>query len=260
MRKNNLLLTCSSVLLYLFLYTPIFVVIIYSFNEGKSTTVWEGFSIRWYYSLLGDFRIQEALLNSLKVSISATCIATILGTSLSLFLFRYDFWGKGFLKGILQLPVVLPDIVLGISTLSFLVLLKVTMGIFSMIFAHVTFCMAFVALIVSSRLANFDTKLEDAARDLGATSFQTFRYVTLPLITPGVVAGALLSYTLSFDDFTVSFFTSGVASTTLPLRIFSMLHFGVTPVVNAVSTLLIFASFILVFAASRLNKDWSRKT
>lgn len=248
-------LTCLTTLIFFtFMYVPILVVGIYSFNVGRSAVTWEGFSLVWYQRLFEDQQTMSALLNSLIVTSISTVIATILGTLVAIGISRYDFCGKRLLSLLMQLPIFLPDIVLGIATLSLLVLVDFTLGIRSLVLAHVTFCSAFIALVVTARLANFPSYLELAAKDLGASSIQVFRYVTLPLILPGILSGALLSFAMSFDDFTISFFVSGVGSTTLPVRIFSMLHFGVSPAINALSTLLVTLSFSLVYFASRFQR------
>jgi spermidine/putrescine transport system permease protein len=236
-------------LVYLFLYAPIMVLIFFSFNSTKNTQVWTGFSTQWYGELITDGSVLNAFKLSLIVGITA--IATVIGTLTALALSRYDFRGKTFADSAIYAATVMPEIVVGVSLLVFFVAATVELGIVTIIIAHVAFCISFVTIVVRARLAGMDRSVEEAAQDLGATPIQTFLRVTLPLILPGVMAGALLAFTLSFDDFVITFFVAGVGSSTLPLKIYSMIKFGVSPVINALSTVVMVSTMILILGGSR---------
>ena len=243
-------------LIYAFLYAPILVLMFFSFNSSRSTQTWTGFSTEWYVALLRDQTIHDAFFNSLKVGVTATLIATVIGTLTALALTRHDFRGKLAADTTIYAATVMPEIVVGVSLLVFfvatLIPLGIELGIVTIIIAHVAFTISFVTIVVRARLAGMDESLEEAAQDLGANPVTTFLRVTLPLILPGVMAGGLLAFTLSFDDFVITFFVSGVGSSTLPLKIYSMIKFGVTPVINALSTVVLVATIVLIFGGSRL--------
>lgn len=238
-------------LIYLFLYAPIGIVMFFSFNSAKSTQNFAGFSTKWYGELLRDQTILDAFYNSLYVGVIATAIATVIGTFTALALSRHEFRGKTFADSSIYAATVMPEIVVGVSLLVFFVAAGVGLGITTIVIAHVAFTISFVTIVVRARLSGMDRSIEEAAQDLGATPIQTFFRVTLPLILPGVMAGALLAFTLSFDDFVITFFVSGVGSSTLPLKIYSMLKFGVTPVINALSTVVVLTTLIIILGASR---------
>ncbi len=245
-------------LIYLFLYTPIAVVIVYSFNASKRGGPWGGFTTEWYGGLLDSPDKLAALRNSIVLALASTAVSTGLGSMLGYGLSRYHFPGRRLFAWLMVLPVVIPDIVLAIAMLMFYSVFRDAFGLFplglgTMILAHVTFQIPFVAIIVRSRLVGLDPALEEAARDLGATTWQTFRHVTLPLMLPGVFAGAALACTLSVDDFVVSFFTSGPGSTTLPILIYSSVKRGITPDINALSTLIILVSVLGTITVSLLQ-------
>jgi spermidine/putrescine transport system permease protein len=238
-----------SLAIFAFLYAPIAVLVVFSFNAGRSTQNWQGFSTRWYGELLRDRSILDAFQNSLIVGITATVVATIIGTLAALALARHDFRGKTGADTAIYAATVMPEIVVGVSLLAFFVAAGLSLGITTIIIAHVAFCISFVVIVVRARLAGMDRSVEEAAQDLGANPVQTFLRVTLPLILPGVMAGALLAFTLSFDDFVITFFVSGVGSSTLPLKIYSMIKFGVTPVINALSTVVVLVTLIIILGA-----------
>jgi spermidine/putrescine transport system permease protein len=242
----NRLLTWFAVAVFLFLYVPIFVLIIYSFNANRVVGVWQGFSLNWYQELFRDRAIGQAFRNSMWVAGWSTLISTILGTMAALVLERYRFRGRLVFDAALYLPIIIPDIVMALSTLLFFVMVAIPLSRYTILIAHVAFNISFVAVVVRARLADMDSSLEEAAADLGASEWQTFRRVTFPLLMPGIVAAALLAFTLSLDDFVITFFVSGPGSTTLPVRVYSMIKFGVTPEVNAISTLMLVGSTILV--------------
>lgn len=248
-------LAAHAVFVYAFLYLPIAILIIFSFNKERINAIWTGFTFEWYAAIARDGDLMRAVLNSFVVAGASTVIATLIGTLAAFGMARYEFPGKKLFDAVLHLPVVIPDIMMAIGLLSFFVLIQATLGLYSIILAHVTFNIAFVAIVIRARLADCDANLEHAAMDLGATPFHTFRLVTLPLILPGVIAGALMAFTLSWDDFMIAFFTAGVGSTTLPLKVYSMIKFGVSPEINAISTLTLLFSMLLVLVAQRLQKD-----
>ncbi len=253
-RSSPLWLRLLSFSIYGFLYLPIVLIIIYSFNQARFGLVWTGFTLKWYAQLFHDDLILLAVKNTLLLGIVSTGISTLLGTLLAYGLHRYRVPGKQLFQSAMYLPVVIPDIVMAITLLLFYKLVRYYTGLFelgltTMILAHVTFQISFVAIVVRSRLAALDPSLEEAAHDLYANSWATVRHVTLPAIWPGIVAAALLAFTLSIDDFVISFFTSGPESTTLPILIYSTVRRGVTPEINALSTLIIAATFGIIVAA-----------
>ncbi len=242
------------VVVYVFLYTPIAVLMILSFNKAGLPTAWTGFSTEWYGRLVESPRIIAAARNSLVVALASTLIATAIGTLLALGVERRK--ASAGLDALLFTPMIIPDIVLAIALLSFFTLVKFTLGLHSIILAHVVFNIAFVCAVVRARLKSFDWSLTEASRDLGAGVVATFRHVTFPLIWPAVIAAALLAFTLSIDEFIIAYFTAGAGqgSTTLPMQIYAMIRFGVTPEINAMATIVLLISFILVLLAQRFNR------
>ena len=255
-RLGALALSLHSWGVYLFLYLPVIILIIFSFNNSRINAVWTGFTLEWYKRLLTDGSIFNALKNSLIVGVVSTGIATTIGTLTALAMTRYNFIGKGAFDSVLHLPIILPDIVMGVSLVTFYVLIHLTLGLISIIIAHVAFNISFVAVVVRARLHGFDLSLEEAAMDLGANPIQAFLRVTLPLIAPGVIAGALIAFTLSFDDFVITFFVAGVGATTLPLKVYSMIKFGVTPEINAISTIILLVTITLILIVQRLQRSY----
>jgi spermidine/putrescine transport system permease protein len=235
---------------YAFLYVPLLIVIVYSFNDSRLNAEWVGFTFGWYDKLFHNQDMLLAAGNSLLIGLTASAVATLLGTMAGLAMYRY----RPRLLSILVLaPIAIPEILMGVSLLIFFVLLNLTLGLVSVALAHIAFCIGFVAIVVRSRLAGMDESLTEAARDCGASPLNAFRYVTLPLIMPGVIAGALMAFTLSIDDFVITFFTAGAGTVTLPLQIYSMIKIAVTPEVNAVSTLLMLLTLALIIVASKLS-------
>lgn len=246
-------LWAGAIAAYAFLYLPLVIVIAYSFNDSRLNAEWVGYTMHWYRVLLGDHEMLIAALNSLFIAFVSSLIATLLGTLAGLSIQRYDFRLLNFL---VMAPVALPEILTGVSLLLFFIqVLNLSLGMLSVVLAHVAFSTGFVAIVVRVSLAALDESLFEAARDLGASAWQTFRHVTFPLILPGIMAGALMAFTLSIDDFVITFFTAGVGVQTLPLRIYSMIRIAATPEVNAVSTLLMLLTLALVLAAARLAPD-----
>ena len=248
------LLTLHGVMGYLFLYFPIVILVIFSFNASRYAAAWRGFTLDWYTSLFADEAIGAALQKSLIVAGASTLISTVFGTMVALAMERYNFRGKLAFDALLYLPIIIPDIAMAVMLLLFFVLSHARLGLITIIISHVAFNISFVAVVVRARLAYFDITLEEAAQDLYANAWQTFRRVTLPLIMPGILGGALLAFTLSIDDFVITFFTAGPGSTTLPLRIYSMVKLGVTPEINALSSMMLVASMFLVMLSLLLQK------
>lgn len=242
-------------LVYLFLYVPIVVLIVFSFNESKQTAVWQGFTFDWYAKLAGNERILRSLKNSLIVAGVTTVVATVIGTAAALAMGRYRFRGQGFSQGLLYLPIVIPEIVMGFAMATFFGVISWRLGLSTVVAAHIAFCIPYVAIVVRARLSGFDRALEEAAMDLGAGPWGTFFRVTLPILLPGIVAGALMVFTISIDDYVITSFVAGPGATTLPLQIYSMVKVGVTPEVNAVSTLLLIATVIMILIAQRLQQN-----
>jgi len=239
-------------LTFVFLYLPIVVVVILSFNDSSNLFVWRGFTLDWYGELFRDQAILEGLVNTLIVATGSTAIATVLGTLLAVGIQRYT--KGGLVRAFALTPALLPDLLLGIGILSVFSLLGFSLGLYSVLLSHAAFSIAFVTAIVLARLAHLDPSLEEASRDLGAGPVRTFARVTLPQLAPGIVAGALLSFTLSIDEFVIAFFTAAPTTPTLPIVIYSMVRFGVTPEINALATVLLFVSVIAVLGAQRLTK------
>ena len=254
---NDQFLTWFAIAVFLFLYLPIIILVIYSFNANKVVGVWTGFSTQWYTELFNDRQLGNAFKVSMWVAFWSTLISTVLGTMGALVLERFRFRGKLGLDAVMYLPIIIPDIVMALSTLLFFVMFAVPLSRNTILIAHVAFNISFVAVVVRARLANMDSSLEEAAADLGANEWTTFRRITLPLLMPGIVSAALLAFTLSLDDFVITFFVAGPGSTTLPVRVYSMIKFGVTPEVNAISSLMLAGSTFLVVLSLILQRKES---
>ncbi|MBM3879545.1 MAG: ABC transporter permease [Verrucomicrobia bacterium] len=263
MKPARIPLAATALGLYAFLYLPIAVVVVFSFNAARYNPAWEGFSLQWYAALLDNRAAQAAVRNTLILALSSTAVATVLGTLLGFGLSRYRFPGRNWVAQSLQVPVFIPDIVMAAALLLGFSLAREwtgrpQLGLTTMVLAHVSFQIPFVAVVVRARLAGLDPALEEAARDLGANSAQAFRHVTLPLILPGVLAAAMLALTLSLDDFVVSFFTSGPGSTTLPILIYSSVKRGLTPEINALATLMVVAAVLVAAVLSLYRRGADR--
>lgn len=250
MNRRSPWLWLAGFLAYAFLYAPLVIVVAYSFNDSRLNAEWVGFTLSWYEKLFGNEKMLKAAWNSLVIGLTASALSTVLGTMGGYAMYRYR---MRLLPVLVLAPIAIPEILMGVSLLIFFVMLNITLGMVSIVLSHIAFCVGFVAIVVRSRLAGMDESLTEAARDLGAAPWQAFRLVTLPLIMPGVVAGALMAFTLSIDDFVITFFTAGVGSSTLPLQIYTMVKIAVTPEVNAVSTLLMLLTLALILIASKLS-------
>lgn len=235
-----------TILVFIFLYLPIMLLVLNSFNESKYSSEWTGFTLKWYHKLFTEPEVWEALANSLIVGVTATFASVILGSLAAYTIYRYRSPLQKVHYGFIYAPLLLPDILIGISLLMLFVVFNVKLGLFTIFIAHTTFCISYVTMLMISKMQHFDLSMVEAAHDLGAGSFETFRRVIFPLLTPGFIAAALLSFTLSIDDFVITFFVAGEGATTLPLYIYSMIKYGSTPVINALSTLILLATFVLV--------------
>jgi spermidine/putrescine transport system permease protein len=242
------------VAVYLFLYAPIGVLVLFSFNDSQFTAQWKGFTLEWYRRLFGDREWARATWNSLSIAIASTALSTAIGTLTALGLERARLRAKGMLMGIVYLPIVVPDLIMGISLALFFFWMGVGLGKTTVILAHVTFNIAFVTVVVRARLRTLEPHLEEAALDLGATRWKAFWRVQFPLLAPAILSGALLAFTNSIDDFVVTYFTAGPGATTLSLKIFSTVRFGVPPEVNAVSALLLLNSAVLILLSLALSQ------
>lgn len=250
MRRRSVWLWSAALAAYAFLYLPLIIVVVYSFNDSRLNAEWVGFTLDWYRKLARNEEMLTAAGNSLLIALVTSVVSSALGTMAGVAMYRYRL---RLLPVLVLTPIAIPEILMGVALLIFFVLLDFTLGVVSVTLAHIAFCIGFVAIVVRSRLAGMDESLTEAARDCGAAPWQAFRYVTLPLIMPGVIAGALMAFTLSIDDFVITFFTAGAGTVTLPLQIYSMIKIAVTPEVNAVSTLLMLLTLVLIVIASKVS-------
>lgn len=240
---------------FAFLYLPMVILIIYSFNASQLVTVWAGFSTRWYGELLQNEAFLDAAWVTLRVAVMSSTLATILGTMAAYVLVRGGrFFGRTLFSGMIYAPLVMPEVITGLSLLLLFISIGLDRGVLTIVLAHTTFSMCFVSVVVSSRLVTFDRSLEEAALDLGCSPFEAFRLITLPIIAPAVISGWLLAFTLSLDDLVIASFTSGPSATTLPIKIFSAVRLGVSPEINALSTIMIAIVAVGVITASLVTK------
>ena len=253
MRRSRFPIAVTA-LVMAFFYLPVLILVANSFNPARFSSRWQGFSLVWYRRLFESPEIWQALKNTLIIAVSVTAVAAVLGTAAAYALHRY---GASRLQKVhytlIYQPLVVPEILMGISLLMAFVAAGVPLGLFTIFLAHVTFCVSFVAMTVLGRLQDFDFSIIEAARDLGASPWQSTRKVLLPVLMPGIVAGALLAFTLSIDDFVITFFVAGPGSTTLPIRIYSMIKFGSPPLINALSTILLLVTFTAVILSQRIS-------
>jgi len=253
--ERNRWLTAFAITVYGFLFAPIVVLIIFSFNDARRVFVWRGFTTEWYGKLFSNEDLLDAVLVTFQVAAVAVLVSTILGTALGLGLARLRGRGRAPAEMLLLLPMVTPEIVMGLSLLLFFLQLFDSNGSFGQLsLAHITFCISYVAITVRARAAGMNPQLEEAARDLGDSALGALRHVTLPLIMPAVIAGALLAFALSFDDYVVTVFNSGIGTTTLPLYIYSAIKFGVSPEINAISSIIVAITAIVLFLAWRFGR------
>ena len=253
MKNNKVLDNLCLSLVFIFLFLPIAVLIVFSFNTSRLNIVFEGFTLKWYHELFHNKVLLEALFNTMLVAITSTVISTVIGTISAYGLKKYNFRGKKFINELLYIPVIIPETVLGISLLCIYSFLKLELGMFSLILSHIAFSIPFVIINVNSSIEAMNPNIEEAASDLGASKLKTFFYVVIPCLVPGMLSGAELAFTLSLDDVVISYFTAGPDSNTLPLQIFSIIKSGVTPDVNALITLLLAIIFTILFVSMSLS-------
>ena len=258
--KNKFLRNLFIFLVFAFLYLPIFILVIYSFNESKLNIVFTNFTFEWYKVLFVNTNLLEAFYNTMLIAVVSTVVSTIIGTISAFALHKYNFPFKRLVDKLILIPIVIPEIVLGISLLSIYTLAKLDLGMFTLILSHIAFSIPFVLTSVRSTLSNMPPQYEEAAYDLGASKFKTFTNIVLPLIMPGVISGATLAFTLSLDDVVISYFTAGPGSNTLPLKIYSMIKTGITPDVNALSSIMLLATIvILTLSAFSQSRNIAKK-
>lgn len=248
------LLGAWTALVLAFLYLPIGVLIVYSFNRSRLNVLWEGFTLKWYAEVWRNGPLLAALENSLVIAALVTALSLVLGTTGAWLLYRYRFWGNRAIHALVSLPIIMPEIIIGISLLSFFAALAVPLGFSTVIIAHVTFSFPFVLIAVQARLAGLDPALEEAALDLGATPWQAFRYIIVPLLRPAWVAGGLMAFTLSLDELVVTYFTASARSVTLPLKIYGLAKIGLNPMLNALSAILIGVTLIALLFSSQVRQ------
>jgi spermidine/putrescine transport system permease protein len=244
-----------SFLVYLFLHLPLIVLVVFSFNDSKYGVSWVGFTWDWYRRLLEREDILNGLKASMIVGVTATVVSAVFGTLIALAVARHRFRGRTALEAFLYVPLVTPEIVVGISLLILFVLLGLPLGIGTITIAHIAFCISFVVVVVLARLQGMDQNLEEAAMTLGADEITTFWKITVPLLWPGIISGALLAFTMSFDDFVITSFVSGTGSSTLPIVVYGMVRKNIEPSINAISTIILVATSLLIYLADRLGQD-----
>ena len=237
-------------LVFAFLFLPIIVLIVYSFNSSSMNIIFESFTFEWYGRLFENTDLIESFTNTLIVASISTIVSTVVGTISAYGLYKYNFRGKGIINGLIYVPIVIPEIVLGISLLSIFTLMKLELSLFTIILAHIAFSIPFVIVSVRSTLNNDIKVLEESAKDLGASDFIIFKKIVLPTIMPAIISGATLAFTLSLDDVVISYFTAGPGSNTLPLYIYSLIKTGITPDVNALSTLMMLVVFTILISVT----------
>jgi spermidine/putrescine transport system permease protein len=243
------------ILIYLLLYCPMAVLIVFSFNDSQYSLSWRGATLNWYRLLLTDGQLLRVALNSLMVALCSATLATAIGTVAAVTLFRYRFFGRRLLYALIYVLIMSPEIVMGISLLMLFVAIRLPLGFWTLLLSHTTFCIPFVVVTVLSRFSGFDPNLVDAAQDLGASEVQVFRRIILPLLMPAVLAGWLLSFTLSLDDVIISFFVTGPRFEVLPLRIFSLVRLGVKPEINALCTVMFGLTLVFITLSQVLQKE-----
>ena len=257
--KKNFFKNLFVILVFAFLFLPIVVLIVYSFNSSSMNILFEDFTFKWYKELLSNSDLIESFLNTLLVAVTSTVISTILGTISAYGLYKYDFPFKKLINGLIYIPIVIPEIVLGISLLSIYTLMKLELSIVTIILSHIAFSIPFVIVSVRTTLTKETVTYEEAAKDLGASNYRVFKDIVLPTIAPGVISGATLAFTLSLDDVVISYFTAGPGSNTLPLYIYSMIKTGITPDVNALTTIMLSITFIILLSLAIIQSRKIRK-
>jgi spermidine/putrescine transport system permease protein len=259
-RKSSVWRNLFIALVILFLFLPIFVLVLFSFNQSEMNIVFTGFTTEWYDRMWKNAELMDAFYNTLFIAVTSTIISTVLGTLAAVGLKKFKFFGRKFINNLIYIPIVISEIVLGLALLAVFSLTQVELGLWSVLIAHVTFSTPFVINSVRSVLFSIPDSVEEAAEDLGASRWQTFFRVTLPLLKPGIYSGAILAFTLSLDDVVVSYFTAGPGTNTLPLYIYSIIKTGITPDVNALTTLMLAVTILLLFASYYIRSHENIKT
>jgi len=257
--RNGKWLMPFSYVVLLFLYVPIIVLFIYSFNRSRINAVWTGWTLDWYISLFENRHVVEAFMNSITIAFGAAIFSTIIGTLGAYSFYRSRYRWRTALSGMVYLPFVLPDILMGLSLLLLFSYLSIPLGKLTILIAHITFCIPFVFLLVTTRMQEMNHDLEEAAQDLGATPWQTFEYITLPLLGPSIISSFLLTFSLSLDDFIISFFVAGPGATTLPIYIYGLVKRGITPEVNALAALLMGITLASLALAEYIRRIGERR-
>ena len=243
-----------------FMYIPIVLVVVFSFNESKYDTQWTGFTLDWYSKMIKNTALMEALKNSLTIALCSCGLSAVIGTIGAVGLTRWDFKLKGMIENLAMIPIMIPEIILGMVFLAFFSFLNLPFGMLTLIIGHTSFCIPYIFLVVKGRLVGLDPSIGEAARDLGASEGRMFFDITLPLIAPAVLSGTLLAFAMSLDDVVISFFVTGAQTNTLPLKIYSQIKFGVTPEINALCTVMLVITFLLIFFSSRFgSKETTKK-
>jgi len=260
-RKKNL--STTSILfacgVYLFLYLPIFMVIVYSFNGNATNITFKGFSFKWYRTIFEGGDLTKSLLFTLKLAIYSTIISVVIGTLATIGMHRYKFKLKSAINAILYIPIVIPELVIGIASLATFTFLGFQLSMLTLIFAHVTFCVPFVIFTLRARIDGFDNSIEEAAMDLGANQWRTLWRVTIPMLAPGIISGAMLAFTLSIDDVVISFFVAGAGDTPFPIKVYGMTRGKITTDVYSLSTVMIFATIIIYLTAQQIQNNLEKK-
>ena len=254
LKNKTILPNIYLILILLFIYLPIFFVVLYSFNESKTTASWTGFSLKWYQSLLNNRDMFDALKNSLILGVLSCFCAAVIGTLAAIGTSRIHYKSKGMMEYVSLLPIMIPEIILGMVFMAFFSFLKLPFGMLTLIIAHTTFCLPYIYMLVKARLVGIDKSIEEAARDLGASPFRTFLDITFPLIMPAIASGSLLAFAMSFDDVVISIFVTGARTSTLPIRVYSQVKFGVTPEINALCTIMLAIIFTTLGLFSFVKK------
>ena len=253
--KHSSIYTWITGAVLFFLYLPIVILILYSFNDSRFGGEWSGFTLKWYEKLWYESDLWQAVGNSLVIAISTTFVSTILGTSAAFALHRYRTKLQTIHYGFIYTPLMIPDILTGVGLLLFFIALNIKLGLFSIFIAHTTFCISYVTMVIQSKLQNFDFTFLEAAQDLGANKWTIIRRILFPLLTPGLTAGALLAFMLSIDDFIITYFVAGHGVSTLPIYIYSMIKFGSIPIINALSVVILSITAIIIIITQKLSKE-----
>lgn len=253
MKKHKFPIIVTIAVLF-FIWIPIIVLVVNSFNASRVGSVWGGFSFKWYEKLFHERNVWRSFENTVIVAVVSTTISLILGTLAGFTLYKYKSKLQKVHMGLISLPLVIPDILMGMSLLLFFISIKVKLSLFTVILGHITFCVSYVAVTILARFQDFDYSIVEAARDLGAKGWTLLKRIYIPMLSPALLSGAMLSITLSLDDFIITFFTAGPGASTLPLQIYSMIKFGTPPVINALSTLLLMFTFLIAFVYQKISK------